>query len=61
VERALDLVAPVAALRQALIYRNFLDGIEPAEHVYHIGDVGDWLRRAAALLDGDSPRPGRAR
>jgi hypothetical protein len=46
--RAVALIRPVAALRQALIYRLFLDGIEPAEHVYHEGDVGWWLRRALA-------------
>lgn len=44
--RALELIAPVSALRQALVYRTILDGIEPAEHVYHRADVGEWLRRA---------------
>ena len=45
---AAELLAPVAALRQALIYRTFLDGIEPDERVYHASDPGTWLRRAAA-------------
>src|SRR5262249_51691516 len=30
--RASALIAPVAAARQAVIYRGFLDAIEPAEH-----------------------------
>jgi hypothetical protein len=46
--RALDLAAPIAALRQALVYQTFIDGIEPAEHVYHEGDVPTWLQRAAS-------------
>jgi hypothetical protein len=29
-----------------LVYQNFLDGIEPAERVYHRADVPSWLRRA---------------
>jgi hypothetical protein len=42
------VIRPVAALRQALIYRSFLDGIEPGERQYHESDVPFWLRRAAA-------------
>ena len=38
------LLAPVAALRQALIYRMFLDDIEPDERVYHAHDPAHWLR-----------------
>jgi hypothetical protein len=45
-ELAAELIAPVAALRQALIYRVFLDGIEPSERRYHEPDVPFWLRRA---------------
>jgi hypothetical protein len=48
-ERAAALLAPVAALRQALIYRMFLDSIEPDERVYHAGDPARWLGRAAEL------------
>lgn len=44
--RASDLIAPIAALRQALIYRSFLDQIEPAERRYHAADVPLWLREA---------------
>jgi Ser/Thr protein kinase RdoA (MazF antagonist) len=46
---AAALLAPVAALRQAVIYQTFLDGIEPDERVYHEGDPASWLRRAAEL------------
>ena len=45
-ERASELIAPIAALRQALIYRTFLDGIEPSERRYHDADVPFWLREA---------------
>ena len=44
--RAAELVAPVAALRQALIYRTFLDHIEESERIYHRTDPADWLREA---------------
>jgi len=47
---AAGLLAPVAAARQAVIYRRFLDRIEPAEWPYHEGDPADWLRRTVALL-----------
>jgi hypothetical protein len=53
--RAADLLTPVSALRQALIYQNFLDAIEPDERVYHAGDPAHWLGRAAAT----SGWPGR--
>jgi hypothetical protein len=46
-ERAASLLEPVAALRQAVIYQSFLDGIEPAERVYHASDPALWLQRAA--------------
>lgn len=48
--RAAELLRPVAAARQAMVYRRFLDGIEPSERVYHAGDPADWLRRTAAIL-----------
>ena len=44
--RASELIAPIAALRQALIYRSFLDAIEPSERRYHEADVPQWLRAA---------------
>jgi aminoglycoside phosphotransferase (APT) family kinase protein len=49
--RASELLAPVAALRQALIYQVFLDGIEPDERIYHADDPALWLARAAELAD----------
>jgi hypothetical protein len=52
--RAAALLAPVAAARQAVIYRRFLDGIEPAEHPYHAADPADWLGRTADLLRAPS-------
>jgi Phosphotransferase enzyme family len=48
-ERAGDLLAPVSAARQAVIYQTFLDRIEPSEHPYHRGDPARWLTRAAEL------------
>jgi Ser/Thr protein kinase RdoA (MazF antagonist) len=48
--RAAELIAPVAAARQAVIYQGFLDRIEPSEHPYHRTDPADWLARTAALL-----------
>lgn len=47
-ERAAELLQPIAALRQAVIYRLFLDRIEPAERIYHSADPAIWLRRAAS-------------
>lgn len=44
--RAGELIAPIAALRQALIYRSFLDEIEPSERLYHAADVPLWLGEA---------------
>src|SRR6266542_2791531 len=49
-ERAVALLEPVAALRNAAVYAGFLDRIEPAEHCYHERDVPDWLARARVLL-----------
>ncbi len=43
---AARLVRPVAALRQAVIYRRFLDAIEPAEQPFHRRDPAQWIRRA---------------
>lgn len=47
--RAAALLAPIAAARRAVVYRGFLDRIEPAEHPHHRHDPAEWLRRAAAL------------
>jgi Ser/Thr protein kinase RdoA (MazF antagonist) len=48
--RASVLLAPIAAARQAVIYRKFLDNIEPSEQVYHRADPAMWLKRTAALV-----------
>ena len=48
--RAAALLAPVAAARQAVIYRSFLDNIEPSEQPYHRADPAMWLMRTAALV-----------
>ena len=50
--RAATLLAPIAAARQAVIYRRFLDGIEPSEYPYHRADPAHWLRRTAAIVRG---------
>ena len=44
--RAAELIEPIAALRAALVYQGFLDGIEPSERPYHAADVPECLRRA---------------
>jgi hypothetical protein len=49
-DRAARLLAPIAASRQAVIYRRFLDQIEASEQVYHRGDVPDWLGRTTEML-----------
>ena len=46
--RAAELLAPLAAARQAVVYQGFLDRIEPSEHPYHRDDPAVWLRGAAA-------------
>jgi hypothetical protein len=48
--RASVLLAPVAAARHAVIYRTFLDNIEPSEQPYHRADPAQWLIRTAALV-----------
>jgi hypothetical protein len=55
--RASVLLAPVAAARRAVIYRRFLDNIEPSEHPYHRADPAMWLNRTAELVrEGDQRR-----
>jgi Ser/Thr protein kinase RdoA (MazF antagonist) len=48
--RAAALLAPLAAARQAVVYRRFLDNIEPAEQAYHRSDPAVWLQRTVELL-----------
>jgi hypothetical protein len=52
--RASGLLAPVAAARQAVIYRRFLDAIEPSERPYHRADPAAWLHRTAELARSES-------
>jgi hypothetical protein len=48
--RAIALIEPIAALRLAIIYQRFLDGIEQTERRYHEADVPEQLREAARLV-----------
>jgi hypothetical protein len=50
--RAEQLVEPVAALRQAVVYDGFLRGIEPSERRYHAADPARWFSEAARLSTG---------
>ncbi|HZM75901.1 MAG TPA: aminoglycoside phosphotransferase family protein [Candidatus Limnocylindrales bacterium] len=45
---AVEAIRPVAALRNAMVYADFLANIEPSEHPYHAQDVDYWLARARA-------------
>ncbi|HEX5090354.1 MAG TPA: phosphotransferase [Nocardioides sp.] len=47
--RAAEILEPIAAARQAVVYQGFLDRIEPSEHPYHRADPAEWLHRAAEL------------
>jgi hypothetical protein len=47
--RAGQLLEPVAALRQAVVYDAFLRGIEPSERRYHAGDPAAWFTTAGEL------------
>lgn len=46
--RALDLLRPVAALRSAAVYAEFLARIEPTQRRFHDADVPEQLDAAAA-------------
>jgi Phosphotransferase enzyme family len=48
-ERALTLLEPVVAARNAAAYAAFLDAIEPSEWPYHAADVPRWLHECATL------------
>ena len=47
--RAVDLLRPVSPLIAAVQYADFLDAIEPDEHIYHAADPAEMLRQAASL------------
>ena len=57
---AAELIAPIAAARQAVIYQLFLDNIEPSERIYHADDPARWLRRTVALVE-EEKQAGRLR
>ena len=44
--RAVELMRPVAHLRSAVIYTDFIAAIEPAEHIYHCDDIPAALNAA---------------
>ena len=48
-QKAWAALAPVAELRKALVYRCFLDKIEPSEHIYHEDDPIRILNEIAGL------------
>lgn len=54
---AVALLEPLIALRQALMYQVFLDGIEPDERIYHARDPAIWLERAAHLAGATPTTP----
>jgi Phosphotransferase enzyme family len=47
--RAWELVRPLAALGDAVVYQGFVDQIEESERIYHLEDVPMCLERAAEL------------
>jgi hypothetical protein len=51
--RAAACIAPIAAARQAVIYDQFLDHIEPSEHPYHRRDPASWLQRTARACSSE--------
>jgi hypothetical protein len=44
--RALAIAEPLAHLSYAVRYQEFLDGIEPSERIYHLGDPTTAIRAA---------------
>jgi hypothetical protein len=50
-DRAMSLIEPVEAVRRALVYRTFVDGIEETERDYHEVDVPAMLRLALSTQD----------
>jgi hypothetical protein len=53
--RALSIAEPLAHLSYAVRYQEFLDGIEPSERIYHLGDPAAAIR---AALRSALSRPG---
>jgi hypothetical protein len=53
---ALRIAEPLAHLTYALRYQEFLDNIEPSEHVYHRGDPAASIRQAIACAAASDSR-----
>jgi phosphotransferase family enzyme len=50
--RALRIAEPLSHLAYAVRYQEFLDGIEPTERIYHLGDPGAAIRAALRSAPG---------
>ncbi|GII46705.1 hypothetical protein Psi02_31290 [Planotetraspora silvatica] len=50
--RALAVAEPLAHLSYAVRYQEFLDGIEPSERIYHLGDPAASIRAALRCAQG---------
>ena len=55
--RAVGLIEPIAALRMAVIYQAFLDGIEQTERLYHEADVPAQLHETVLRATAERPSP----
>jgi len=53
--RALRIAEPLAHLIYAVRYQEFLDGIEPSERIYHLGDPAAAIRAALRSAGHDEP------
>ncbi|MFB9530612.1 aminoglycoside phosphotransferase family protein [Nonomuraea roseola] len=51
-ESALSIAEPLAHLAYAVRYQEFLDGIEPSERIYHLGDPAAAVRAALRCAAG---------
>ena len=54
---ALRIAEPLAHLAYAVRYQEFLDNIEPSEHVYHRGDPAASIRQALACVAAPTNYP----
>lgn len=52
---AIEAIRPIAALRMAMVYADFLANIEPSEHPYHSQDVAHWLAIACQFANRADP------
>ncbi|MFD9445233.1 aminoglycoside phosphotransferase family protein [Streptomyces sp. NPDC060006] len=53
--RALAVAEPLAHLAYAVRYQEFLDGIEPSERIYHLGDPASEIREAVRSASAPDP------